>query len=76
MNDSLELDLDGEQHGISSNVSTNVSTNTVYEVYLLNQTFQCFLICGIILVAILLNGLIIHNIGSSQVRQSKIPSSS
>ena len=42
-----------------------------YEVYLLNQPVQCILISVIIIVAIICNSLIIHNIGRCQVSKLK-----
>ena len=42
-----------------------------YEVYLLNQPLQCILISVIIIVAIICNSLIIHNIGRCQVSKLK-----
>ena len=38
-----------------------------FEVYILNQPVQCILISLIIAIAIICNGLIIHNIGRCQV---------
>jgi hypothetical protein len=40
------------------------------EVYLLNQPIQCMLIVIIILIAIICNSLVIHNIWKSQVINS------
>ena len=45
----------------------NSTTSLGFEVYLLNQPVQCILISLIMVVAIICNALIIHNIGRCQV---------
>ena len=62
---SLEKMVEAFTNG--SSLETNPD---IHQVYLLSQPLQCLTIVLIILVAILCNGLIIHNIGKCQVKKT------